>query len=411
MQELQIISGDIDQAHQELIQYDNISMLEKMLSENNHSFIVSVLHKFFNMFQKSPFFASDNDARMYCDKIRQEYTNTNTIRAYILGLRRIFKIGQEYKIMDHNPIDRLVDLKFLKIPSAQSNNDKELRVEKAKIDLLITSSEIPKRMKAIILFLSNTGCRSSELLDFKKDNVKIEYTTINEKREYYYRLEMYQRKTDRTKVVKIPVKIWEYIKNNINNFTNDYSENINSEYLIHNRDGKKLSRQGLYQMLNNTWRKLYETDKIGAHQFRHFFATESLKKGMDLSHLSKLMGHSSINTTAIYDKRLTSSKDHSIINIPEDTTKPQVVQIVIDKSMEIIESMAEKKHVGRPRSKSIFRQKLNSELPEDAIFGEIEIDNNKDLDLTDDEILAMMQKEPENELVDNDVIRDNLGMA
>lgn len=410
MQELAIIQGDINKALTDLSLKSDISMLEKMLSENNHSFIVSVLHKFFNMFQKSPFFANDNDARTFCDNIRQEYTNTNTIRAYILGLRRIFAIGQEYKIMDHNPIDRLQELRFLKIPAAKSDNEKELRVEKPKIDLLITRPEISKRMKAIILFLANTGCRSSELLDFKRDNAKLEYTTIDGKREYYYRLEIYQRKTDRTKIVKVPVKIWDYIKNNINNFENNYSENINSEYLIHNRDGKKLSRQGLYKILNSAWQKIYENDKIGAHQFRHFFATWSLQNGMDLSHLSRLMGHTSINTTAIYDKRLTSSKDHSIIELPEDTKKPEVVQIVIDRSMEIIESMTEKKYKGRPKSKSIFRHKLEDVLPEDAIFGDVEIDNTN-LDLTDEEILAMMEKQEDEPEIDPEIIREKMGMA
>jgi integrase/recombinase XerD len=51
---------------------------------------------------------------------------------------------------------------------------------------------------------------------------------------------------------------------------------------------------------------------ISFHSSRHTFATRALTKGVSIEHVSKLMGHHSINTTQIYAKIVSAKLDEAM---------------------------------------------------------------------------------------------------
>jgi integrase/recombinase XerC len=51
--------------------------------------------------------------------------------------------------------------------------------------------------------------------------------------------------------------------------------------------------------------------KVTPHQLRHSFATELLKNGANISDVSNLLGHSSLEPTQIYTKLSSSLKSKS----------------------------------------------------------------------------------------------------
>jgi integrase/recombinase XerD len=91
-------------------------------------------------------------------------------------------------------------------------------------------------------------------------------------------------------------------------------------YLFLNRNGGKLTRQYVWQMIKKYCKILKLSDSISPHSLRHSFATHLLTGGADLRTIQIFLGHENISTTEIYthveDDRLrdTISNFHPMFN-------------------------------------------------------------------------------------------------
>ncbi len=70
--------------------------------------------------------------------------------------------------------------------------------------------------------------------------------------------------------------------------------------LFLNGNGRRLSRQGIWQIIKRAAKRAGVEDSVTPHTFRHAFATHMLERGADVRSVQELLGHSSVVTTQIY---------------------------------------------------------------------------------------------------------------
>ncbi len=94
----------------------------------------------------------------------------------------------------------------------------------------------------------------------------------------------------------------------------EYFKGVHSDLLFPSKYGGQMTSRGVAENIKR-WAKKYGIPQEVAHphSFRHLFAIEFLKRNKDISLLSDLLGHESIDTTAIYLK-MSSEKQREAFN-------------------------------------------------------------------------------------------------
>lgn len=149
----------------------------------------------------------------------------------------------------------------------------------------------------IVWFLTATGSRVSELLQFKVEHVQVGYLDLYTKGGKIRRIYIPKRLVDE-------VLLWLRKKGQ------------ESGYLFLNRQGKRLTPRGIAVQLK-VFADRYGLNRnvVYPHSFRHRFAKNFLEKFNDIALLADLMGHESIETTRIYLRRTAVEQKNIVDNI------------------------------------------------------------------------------------------------
>jgi len=141
------------------------------------------------------------------------------------------------------------------------------------------------RDKTVLKCLYYTGLRVSELVKLRCEDVDLEQDMLK------------VAKGKGGKFRKIPLH--QELKLQLQRYLTAAPALING-YLFCNKEGAQISADYVHYMMGEYARKAGLKRKVTPHLLRHSFATKLYREGIGLPTLGKLLGHSSIRSTAVY---------------------------------------------------------------------------------------------------------------
>lgn len=195
----------------------------------------------------------------------------NTIRLYILGVRRVLRHLQKrgYKCLQYDSIP---------IPKRQRTLPKAVDPE---IVIKMLSATSLLRNKLIISLLYSSGARLSELCNLDISDIRDNKFTVYGKGGKY-------------RICYLDLRSKEYLKMYLK------TRNDNNPALIIGNTGKRIRTIQVQEIFKYVRKAAKIQQPVSPHCMRHSYATNLLKNGCHLYTLSRLMGHESPQTTAQY---------------------------------------------------------------------------------------------------------------
>jgi len=205
---------------------------------------------------------------------------------YYSSLKGFFKYLFQSNYIKSNPIEKVETPKLSKnLPNVLSINE----VEKV-LNQPDTNNKFGLRDKAILELFYACGVRISELL-----NLKISDLFFNEEMIRVFG------KGSKERLIPIGESAINWITNYLKNSRPLLMKKLKSEnYVFLNSRGTKLSRMGVWKIVDRYVNEAGIKKEVHPHTFRHSFATHLLEGGADLRAVQEMLGHSDISTTQIY---------------------------------------------------------------------------------------------------------------
>ncbi len=239
------------------------------------------------------------------NKVSFKSVNYNLIKKYLMLLydqklsrntvaRRLSSLRSYYKYLLNNNYVKTNPFKLVSSPKKEKRLPKYLGINELEdifrsIDI---TDSLGQRDSVILEILYATGIRCGELvninikdIDFSKKEIKV----------------MGKGRKERI------VEFGDYCFNSINLFIKDGREKLLNKhkvsdhgYLIINEKGQQITTRGVAKVIDKIIEKASINKHITPHMLRHTFATHLLNEGCDLLTVQELLGHESLESTAIY---------------------------------------------------------------------------------------------------------------
>ena len=157
------------------------------------------------------------------------------------------------------------------------------------LDSIPTEKPTDVRNKAMLELMYATGIRISEAINLSIHDVYWDDKVIR-----------VLGKGGKQRIVPVAQISLNYLKEYFNSARSLLRKDKSTDILFLNRFGNKLSRMGVWKVIDKLTKEAGISKHVSPHTFRHSFATHLLEAGANLRVVQILLGHSSINTTQIY---------------------------------------------------------------------------------------------------------------
>jgi len=228
----------------------------------------------------------------YYGRLQRKWS-TNTYLVYRKSLLVFFRWCIKQGLLAKNPVDDI------EIPKAEKKLPSKLNKQTA-LQLLEVVYNYPYEYKflryrnhAIFATFIFAGLRKQELLNLKYADVDVENLTI------FIR----QGKGAKDRIIPLSYTLAQSLKRYISE--RKRLNKTNPEFFCSLRGNIGFTENGLKKLVEQV--RQATGVPFSVHKLRHTFATLMLEGGCDIYSLSKMMGHSDIQTTTIY---LSASAEH-----------------------------------------------------------------------------------------------------
>jgi len=218
----------------------------------------------------------------YLLKLREKRYSAATTARKIASARSFFRFMADSGRLDGNPTRDLPSphvgrhsLKFLSM-----SEFKKLVAEAAKL-----STPEAKRDVMMLELLYGTGLRISELVSLDVGDIDTGRRRVN---------------VGSSRQVPIDAGLASLLAAFLRSDRLDLLYDDGEQAVFLNRRGRRLTRQGLWQIIKEHAFRAGLDDRVTPQTLRHSFARHRLQNGTDLRELQQLLGHAYISSTRIY---------------------------------------------------------------------------------------------------------------
>mgnify|MGYP003294552300 CR=1 FL=1 len=237
------------------------------------------------------------DIRAYLTELNKKDYSRRTIARRISALRSFYKYMVRENILESNP--------FTKVKTPKLEKKLPVFLEEVEINELL---ELPDteglglRDQAILELLYATGCRVSELVSMRIDDIedgrlivhgkgeKDRMVYLNAKAQIALEKYMKERRDTNPYIFPKMVSVVDLKRKN-DRCSYRYPENV-----IEDGHMGKSSVEAMVRRIG----KRAGVPGVHPHRFRRTCATFALRRGMPIEQVSKMLGHEQISTTQIY---------------------------------------------------------------------------------------------------------------
>jgi len=214
-----------------------------------------------------------------------------TVRRRLASVKSLAATLERHGYLAHNPIVSIRTERQLgmNLPRTVGRRTVKLLLKSVRGcgQLTPTSHRKPVQDTALIEILFTTGMRVSEVVATNIDDVDTDRMVIS-----------VHGKGNRER--HIPIVCDGFRTALLQHLAQRQREaNSSSAPLFVNRKGRRMSDESIRAVLRR-YASTFTEQRVTPHMLRHTVATMLLEEGVDLRHIQRLLGHSSISTTTLY---------------------------------------------------------------------------------------------------------------
>lgn len=281
------------QEHTHVLKAFEDKLIERRYSEATQGTYISLFRQFLDYYREiEPKEITEEQIRHYLvETVRNRNVSYSTQNQIINAIKFYYEhvLGGERK---NYWIDR--PRKEKKLPVVAS--------EEEIVKLLLATTNL--KHQCIIGLLYSSGLRRGELLNLRLQDIDLD------------RNQIYVRggKGKKDRVTILGAQMGQALREYISEFKPNY-------WVFEGKGRKQYSGTSIAMILKNACKEAGIRKNITPHVLRHSFATHLLENGTDTRYIQELLGHSSIETTAVYAHvstktvaKITSPLDQLIAN-------------------------------------------------------------------------------------------------